>query len=60
MGQSNLNVILLNHTQDPEALIAHAAKLCYSPSSVEELKEKIKKPILQSRFLWSLIEQLER
>ena len=43
MGQSNLKVILLNHTPDPEGLIAHAAKLCYSPSSVEELKEKIEK-----------------
>tara|TARA_B100001964_G_scaffold94195_1_gene105686 strand:+ start:342 stop:1079 length:738 start_codon:yes stop_codon:yes gene_type:complete len=43
MEQSNLKVILLNHTQDPEGLIAHAAKLCYSPSSVEELKEKIEK-----------------
>jgi len=43
MGQSNLKVILLNHTQFPDDLIAHAAKLCYSPSSVEELKEKIEK-----------------
>ena len=43
MGQSSLKVILLNHTQFPDDLIAHAAKLCYSPSSVEELKEKIEK-----------------
>jgi thymidylate synthase (FAD) len=43
MGQVNLNVILLNHTKDPEGLIAHAAKLCYSPSSVEQLKDKIEK-----------------
>ncbi|GAX59579.1 thymidylate synthase [Candidatus Scalindua japonica] len=43
MGQSNLKVILLNHTKDPEDLIAHAAKLCYSPSSLEELKEKIER-----------------
>ncbi len=43
MGQSNLKVILLNHTQFPDDLIAHAAKLCYSPSSVEELKDKIEK-----------------
>ncbi|MFQ5964243.1 MAG: FAD-dependent thymidylate synthase [Candidatus Scalinduaceae bacterium] len=42
MGQANLRVILLNHTQDPEGVIAHAAKLCYSPCSVEELKDKIK------------------
>ncbi len=43
MGQSELKVILLNHTKDPESLIAHAAKLCYSPSSVEQLKDKIEK-----------------
>ncbi|MBS1257927.1 MAG: Flavin-dependent thymidylate synthase [Candidatus Scalindua arabica] len=43
MGQSKLNVRLLNHTKDPEGLIAHAAKLCYSPSSVEQLKDKIEK-----------------
>ncbi len=43
MGQAKLNVILLNHTKDPEGLIAHAAKLCYSPSSVEQLKDKIGK-----------------
>ena len=43
MGQSELKVILLNHTKDPEGLIAHAAKLCYSPSSVEQLKDKIDK-----------------
>lgn len=41
MGQVKLKVLLLNHTQNPEETIAHAAKLCYSPSSVEELKEKI-------------------
>ncbi|ODS34654.1 MAG: thymidylate synthase ThyX [Candidatus Scalindua rubra] len=43
MGQVNLKVVLLQHTQDPEGVIAHAAKLCYSPSSVEELKSKIEK-----------------
>jgi len=43
MGQVNLKVIILNHTRNPEDTIAHAAKLCYSPSSVEELKEKIER-----------------
>lgn len=43
MGQVNLNVILLNHTRGPEEVIAHAAKLCYSPSSIEQLKDKIGK-----------------
>jgi thymidylate synthase (FAD) len=43
MGQVNLKVILLNHTREPEEVIAHAAKLCYSPSSLEQLKDKIGK-----------------
>ena len=43
MGQVNLNVILLNYTRGPEEVIAHAAKLCYSPSSIEQLKDKIGK-----------------
>ena len=43
MGQVNLNVVLLKHTQYPEEVIAHAAKLCYSPISVEQLKDKIEK-----------------
>jgi thymidylate synthase (FAD) len=36
-----LNVVLLRHTPGPEEVVAMAAKLCYSPSGVEELKEKI-------------------
>lgn len=43
MGQTNLKVLLLNHTQNPEDVIAHAAKLCYSPCSVEQLKDRIEK-----------------
>ncbi len=43
MGQTNVKVILLNHTRDPEETIAHAARLCYSPSSIEQLKDKIEK-----------------
>lgn len=43
MGQVNLKVILLNHTQQPETTIAHAAKLCYSPSSIEQLKDRVGK-----------------
>ena len=36
-----LNVVLLRHTPEPEEVVAMAAKLCYSPSGVEELKQKI-------------------
>jgi thymidylate synthase (FAD) len=35
-----LKVILLEHTPNPEAVVAMAAKLCYSPSDIESLKEK--------------------
>ncbi|MDR1627988.1 MAG: FAD-dependent thymidylate synthase [Oscillospiraceae bacterium] len=36
-----LNVKLLSYTQDPEKLVASAAKLCYSPSTIEETREKL-------------------
>jgi thymidylate synthase (FAD) len=39
--EANLNVVLLRHTPEPEEVVAMAAKLCYSASGVEELKEKI-------------------
>ncbi len=38
--ESRLKVILLEHTPNPEAVVAMAAKLCYSPSDIEALKEK--------------------
>ena len=41
MPEASLNVVLLRHTPEPEEVVAMAAKLCYSPSGVEELKEKI-------------------
>lgn len=34
-------VTLLSHTPDPDATIAAAAKLCYSSSDIESLREKI-------------------
>ncbi len=37
-----MNVTLLTHTPDPEKTVVLAAKLCYSPSSVSELEEKVK------------------
>ncbi len=41
MAESELKVILLCYTPNPEETIAMAAKLCYSPSDIESLKEKI-------------------
>ena len=35
-----LNVKLLSHTQNPELLIATAAKLCYAGCTIDELQEK--------------------
>ncbi len=39
--ESELKVILLRHTPDPEETVAMAAKLCYSPSDIEELRDRI-------------------
>ena len=41
MPEAVLNVVLLRHTPEPEEVVAMAAKLCYSPSGVDELKQKI-------------------
>ncbi len=41
MPEAPLNVVLLRHTPEPEEVVAMAAKLCYSPSGVDELKQKI-------------------
>lgn len=41
MPEAVLNVVLLRHTPGPEEVVAMAAKLCYSPAGVEELKQKI-------------------
>ncbi len=43
MKEAKLKVILLRHTPEPEETVALAAKLCYSPSDIEALTEKIKK-----------------
>lgn len=36
-----MNIELLHHTPDPERTVALAARLCYSPAGLDELKEKI-------------------
>ncbi len=41
MSEAKLKVILLKHTPDPEETVAMAAKLCYSPSEIEGLRQRI-------------------
>ncbi len=41
MSTAKLKVILLKYTPNPEETVAMAAKLCYSPSDISSLKEKI-------------------
>ena len=41
MPETKLKVILLRFTPNPEETVAMAAKLCYSPSDIEALKDKI-------------------
>jgi len=36
-----LRVVLLSHTQDPERTVAAAIRLCYSPSSIEKIRERV-------------------
>ncbi|MGQ9508995.1 MAG: FAD-dependent thymidylate synthase [Thermodesulfobacteriota bacterium] len=55
VSPTKLKVILLHHTPHPEEVVAMAAKLCYSPSNIEELKERI-----ESQEQVSFIEKLMR
>ena len=50
-----MKVTLLTHTPEPEKTVVLAAKLCYSPSSVEELEEKVK-GISYEKFLGKILE----
>lgn len=54
MPQAKLKVILLKHTPDPEETVAMAAKLCYSPTDISSLKEKIETKD-QNKFVEKLI-----
>ena len=55
MSEAKLKVLLLRHTPEPEAIIAMAAKLCYSPSDITSLKGKIEKKD-QKKFVEKLVE----
>lgn len=39
--EEKLKVKLINHTDNPENLVAKAAKICYSPVGVGEIEEKL-------------------
>lgn len=41
MPETKLKVILIRYTPEPEETVAMAAKLCYSPSDVESLRDRI-------------------
>ena len=43
MPESKLHVVLLRYTPSPEEIVAQAAKLCYSPASIDDLKKQIEK-----------------
>ncbi len=54
MGEAKLKVVLLKHTPDPEAVVAMAAKLCYSSANIDELKKNIETKD-QKRFIEKLV-----
>jgi len=43
-----MNVELLQHTPEPEKTVALAARLCYSPSSIGKLREKLESSDIES------------
>ena len=54
MGEAKLKVVLLKHTPDPEAVVAMAAKLCYSSANIDELRKNIEAKD-QKRFIEKLV-----
>ena len=52
--QKKLKVILIRHTSSPEETVSLAAKLCYSKSTIEDLREKISRKD-QSDFIEKLM-----
>ncbi|MDR4507521.1 MAG: FAD-dependent thymidylate synthase [Candidatus Brocadiaceae bacterium] len=53
MPESRLQVLLLRHTSDPEEIVSQAARLCYSPASIDELKNQVRSKD-QARFIEQL------
>jgi thymidylate synthase (FAD) len=54
MKEAKLKVLLVKHTPEPEATVAMAAKLCYSPSDIVALQGKIQKKD-QKAFVQKLV-----
>jgi thymidylate synthase (FAD) len=52
--EAMVKVLLLKHTADPEETVAMAAKLCYSPSDIDILREKIETKD-QKKFVEKLV-----
>ncbi len=50
-----MKVTLLTHTPEPEKTVVLAAKLCYSPCSVEELEDKVE-GISYEKFLGKILD----
>lgn len=40
MPEVNLKVVLLRYTPEPEGIVSHAARLCYSSATIDELNKK--------------------
>ncbi len=55
MGRTTMRVELLRYTENPEELVAMAAKLCYSSAGVEELRRGVSEAD-QSAFVHKLTE----
>ncbi len=53
--EKKLHVVLIRHTLSPEETIALGAKLCYSKSEIDDLKEKVEKKD-QSAFIGKLMD----
>ena len=43
-----MNVTLIEHTPNPERTVALAARLCYSPTSIDDLREKLEASDIES------------
>lgn len=54
MPETRLNVTLLKYTQNPEETVSHAAKLCYSSTTIEKLKSRVARDD-QKKFIRKLL-----
>ena len=54
--ETRQKVALLEHTPNPERLIAAAAKLCYSPSGIDSIMEGLEDQKKRQDFLKKLMD----